>query len=171
MEGDLAPSSDLPTHLALYKAFQSLGGIVHTHSRWATIFAQMGQGIPALGTTHADTFYGEVPCTRRMTALEIQGSYEQETGNVIIERFANLDANAVPAVLVDSHGPFTWGKDAGQAVHNAVVLEEVAMMAWHTLTGRGAYAEPISQTLLDKHYLRKHGQNAYYGQKTDHERD
>ncbi len=161
-EGKLNPSSDTPTHVALYNAFASLGGIVHTHSRWATIFSQMGRGIPALGTTHADYFYGEIPCTRKMTRAEIEGAYEQETGNVIIERFRNLDPAAVPAALVHSHGPFTWGKDAQEAVHNAVVLEEVAMMAWHTF--QQAQTSAMQQELLDKHFLRKHGENAYYGQ-------
>lgn len=165
VEGKLSPSSDTPTHLALYTAYAELGGIVHTHSRWATIFAQMGRGIPALGTTHADYFYGEIPCTRRMTPQEIQGEYEKETGNVMIERLQALDPMAVPAALVHSHGPFTWGSDAAQAVHNAVVLEEVAMMAWHTLTP--VDASPMQRELLDKHYLRKHGTNAYYGQKKE----
>lgn len=164
VEGDLAPSSDMPTHVALYKAFLALGGIVHTHSRWATIFAQMGLGIPALGTTHADYFYGEIPCTRRMTSAEIQGEYEKETGGVIIERFARLDPAQVPAVLVHSHGPFAWGKDAMDAVQSAVVLEEVAMMAWHTLSLQGEGFPAMQQELLDKHFLRKHGKNAYYGQ-------
>lgn len=164
VEGDLNPSSDLATHLVLYKAFPSLGGVVHTHSRWATIFAQLGQGVPALGTTHGDYFYGEIPCTRRMTDTEINGEYEKETGHVIVERFNGMDAAQVPAVLVDSHGPFTWGKDAMEAVHNAVVLEEVAMMAWHVLAVKGAATTPMQQSLLDKHYLRKHGKNAYYGQ-------
>lgn len=165
VEGELNPSSDLDTHLVLYKAFPSLGGVVHTHSRWATIFAQMGRGVPALGTTHGDYFYGEIPCTRPMTEAEIAGAYEKETGNVIVERFANLDAAAIPAVLVDSHGPFAWGKDPIEAVHNAVVLEDVAMMAWHVLSQKGQDVSPMQQALLDKHYLRKHGANAYYGQK------
>ncbi len=165
VEGDLNPSSDLATHLVLYKAFPSLGGVVHTHSRWATIFAQMGKGVPALGTTHGDYFYGEIPCTRRMTETEINSEYEKETGNVIVERFQGLNAAAIPAVLVDSHGPFTWGKDPMEAVHNAVVLEEVSMMAWHVMSIKGADAGPMQQELLDKHYLRKHGANAYYGQK------
>lgn len=165
VEGDLNPSSDLATHLVLYKAFPSLGGIVHTHSRWATIYSQMGKGVPALGTTHGDYFYGEIPCTRRMTEKEISGEYEKETGNVIVERFKGMDAASVPAVLVDSHGPFTWGKDAMEAVHNAVVLEEIAMMAWHVMSIKGADVAPMQQELLDKHYLRKHGANAYYGQK------
>ena len=162
MEGTLHPSSDTDTHLALYKAFPNLGGIVHTHSRWATIFAQQGRGIPALGTTHADYFYGEIPCTRRMTEEEIAGRYELETGHVIVETFADLNPDAIPAALVHSHGPFAWGKDPMEAVHNAVVLEEVAFMAWHTQLPT---PQPgMQQALLDKHYLRKHGANAYYGQ-------
>ncbi len=164
VEGDLNPSSDTDTHLVLYRAFQNIGGVVHTHSRWATIFAQAGRGVPALGTTHGDYFYGEIPCTRRMTAEEIGGRYELETGNVIVERFRHLDPDSVPAVLVHSHGPFCWGKDANEAVHNAVVLEEVAFMAWHNLA-LDAALPPMQQELLDKHFLRKHGKNAYYGQK------
>ena len=163
-QGDLNPSSDTDTHLALYRAFQNIGGVVHTHSRWATIFAQAGRGIPALGTTHGDYFYGEIPCTRRMTAEEIGGRYELETGNVIVERFRHLDPDSIPAVLVHSHGPFCWGRDAKEAVHNAVVLEEVAFMAWHNLAWDAALP-PMQQELLDKHFLRKHGKNAYYGQK------
>ena len=163
-EGDLNPSSDTDTHLALYRAFRNIGGVVHTHSRWATIFAQAGHGIPALGTTHGDYFYGEIPCTRRMTAEEIGGRYELETGNVIVERFRHLDPDSIPAVLVHSHGPFCWGRDAKEAVHNAVVLEEVAFMAWHNLAWDAALP-PMQQELLDKHFLRKHGKNAYYGQK------
>lgn len=164
VEGELDPSSDTPTHLELYKAFPTAGGIVHTHSRWATTFAQAGLGIPALGTTHADYFQGEIPCTRKMTEAEIRGDYEKETGKVIIERFERLDPAAVPAAVVYSHGPFTWGKYVEDAVHNAVVLEEVAMMAWHNLSFN-AKIMPMQQELLDKHYLRKHGENAYYGQK------
>lgn len=164
VEGDLNPSSDTDTHLVLYRAFPNIGGVVHTHSRWATIFAQAGRGVPALGTTHGDYFYGEIPCTRRMTAEEIGGRYELETGNVIVERFRHLDPDSVPAVLVHSHGPFCWGKDAKEAVHNAVVLEEVAFMAWHNLA-LDAALPPMQQELLDKHFLRKHGKNAYYGQK------
>lgn len=163
VEGDLNPSSDTDTHLVLYRAFQNIGGVVHTHSRWATIFAQAGRGVPALGTTHGDYFYGEIPCTRRMTAEEIGGRYELETGNVIVERFRHLDPDSVPAVLVHSHGPFCWGKDAKEAVHNAVVLEEVAFMAWHNLA-LDAALPPMQQELLDMHFLRKHGKNAYYGQ-------
>ena len=164
VEGKLRPSSDTATHLELYKTFTSIGGIVHTHSRWATIFAQAGRNIPALGTTHADYFYGEVPCTRKMTETEINSQYEKETGKVIIERFADINADTMPAVLVHSHGPFTWGKDATDAVHNAVVLEEIAFMAWHNLS-LDPLVQPMQKELLDKHYLRKHGKNAYYGQK------
>ncbi len=165
VEGKYKPSSDTPTHIALYKAFPALGGVVHTHSRWATTFAQMGRGIPALGTTHADYFYGEIPCTRKMTPEEIGGEYELETGNVIIETFNSkgIEADQVPAVVVYSHGPFAWGKDAMDAVHNAVVLEELAFMAYHSLQMRPEL-ESMQQELLDKHYLRKHGKNAYYGQ-------
>lgn len=165
VEGKYKPSSDTPTHVALYKAFPSIGGIVHTHSRWATTFAQSKMGIPALGTTHGDYFYGEIPCTRLMTPEEISGEYEKETGNVIIEtlRLKGIDPAQVPAALVASHGPFAWGKDAMEAVHNAVVLEEVAFMAFHCLQ-LNKDIEPMQQELLDKHYLRKHGANAYYGQ-------
>ena len=166
VEGKYKPSSDTPTHVALYKAFPALGGIVHTHSRWATTFAQAKVGIPALGTTHGDYFYGEIPCTRCMTPAEIAGEYEKETGNVIIETFQvkNTDPAQVPAVLVASHGPFAWGKDAMEAVHNAVVLEEVAFMALNAIQLNPGIG-PMQQELLDKHYLRKHGANAYYGQK------
>ncbi len=163
VEGRYKPSSDTPTHLVLYRAFPGIGGVVHTHSRWATVFAQAMQGIPPLGTTHADDFYGEVPCTRLMTDAEICADYEAQTGEVIVERFRSLDPQTMPAVLVAGHGPFTWGADAAEAVHNAVVLEEAAFMAWHTM--RLGKTEPIPQALLDKHFLRKHGKNAYYGQK------
>jgi len=163
VEGILKPSSDTPTHIELYKAFPTIGGIVHTHSRWATSFAQAGRSLLPLGTTHGDYFYGEIPCTRKMTKLEIEGQYEKETGSVIRETFQGKDPDAIPAVLVHSHGPFTWGPSPMQAVHNAVVLEEVAFMNFHTLM-----LEPttpsMQQDLLDKHYLRKHGANAYYGQ-------
>ena len=164
VEGDLNPSSDTDTHVVLYNACPEIGGIVHTHSRWATTFAQAGRGIPALGTTHGDYFYGEIPCTRKMTANEIGGKYELETGNVIVETLKDKQPNDIPAVLVHSHGPFTWGTDPKNAVHNAVVLEEVAFMAWHALQMRPDLP-PMQQELLDKHYLRKHGANAYYGQK------
>lgn len=163
VEGKLKPSSDTPTHLVFYRHFQAIGGVVHTHSPWATSFAQAGRGIPALGTTHADYFYGEIPCTRKMTPEEINGAYEEETGLVILEAFAKRNPMEVPAVLVNQHGPFTWGKDAMDAVHNSVVLEEVAKIAFHTMQlnpGMGT----MDQVLLNKHFLRKHGANAYYGQ-------
>ena len=163
VEGKWKPSSDTATHLELYKAFPDCGGVVHTHSRWATSFAQAGVPIRAMGTTHADYFYGDVPCTRAMTDAEIGGEYEKETGKVIVETFAGRDSAAVPGVLVFAHGPFTWGKDPAEAVHNATVLEEVAFMNYHALRldpARGS----IQRALLDRHYLRKHGKNAYYGQ-------
>ena len=159
------PSSDTPTHLVLYHDFKEIGGVVHTHSEWATSWAQMGLPIPALGTTHADYFYGEIPCTRKLTSEEVNSQYELETGHVIVETFhdKNMDPSAVPAVLIDGHGPFSWGKSANDAVHNAVVLEQVAKMAHHALTMNKVTG--IDQFLLDKHYQRKHGKNAYYGQK------
>ncbi len=163
VEGKWKPSSDTATHVALYNAFPNIGGIVHTHSRWATSWAQAGRGIPAYGTTHGDYFYGEIPCTRKMTPTEIGGKYELETGNVIIETFAGKVPDDIPAVLVHSHGPFTWGKDPHNAVHNSVVLEELAFMAFHTEMMNPGIV-PMQQELLDKHYLRKHGKNAYYGQ-------
>ena len=162
VEGKWNPSSDTPTHLVLYKAFPEIGGVVHTHSRWATIFSQAGMDGRALGTTHADAFYGDVPCTRKMTPEEIAGAYEAETGNVIVETFRDRDPMEVPAVLVNSHGPFTWGKNAAKAVENSVILEEVAMMAWHTVHMNPGVT--FQQELADKHYFRKHGANAYYGQ-------
>ena len=165
VEGNKNPSSDTPTHLVLYRSFKNIGGIVHTHSRMATSFAQAGKGIMPLGTTHSDYFYGEIPCTREMTGAEIKGEYEAETGNVIVETFSNRELNPddIPGVLVKNHGPFSWGTDAFNAVHNAVVLEEVANMNFNTLLINPDVAR-ISQNLLNKHYLRKHGANAYYGQ-------
>jgi L-ribulose-5-phosphate 4-epimerase len=164
IEGDLNPSSDLPTHLALYKAFKNIGAVTHTHSRWATIWAQAGKPIPALGTTHGDYFYGEIPCTRLMTPGEIADQYELETGNVIIETFIGINPDYMPGVLVHSHGPFTWGKDAMEAVHNSAVLDELAMMSWHNNMIDPTLPQ-MQQELLDKHYLRKHGPDSYYGQK------
>lgn len=163
-EGRFKPSSDTPTHLELYRAFENIGGIVHTHSRWATSFAQAGKGIIPMGTTHADYFYGEIPCTRAMTPAEIGGEYEKETGTVIIEAFRGIDPMTIPAVLVKSHGPFTWGKTAAEAVHNAAVLEETAFMNYRAI-GINPQIGRMQQELLDRHYLRKHGVNAYYGQK------
>ena len=164
VEGRLKPSSDAPTHVALYNSFPEIGGVCHTHSRWATSMAQAGLGIPAYGTTPADYFYGEIPCTRDMTQEEISSAYEANTGAVIVETFKNLNPNFIPGVLVKNHAPFTWGKDAGEAVHNSVVLEEIAMMAIQCKT-MNPLIKPMSQTLLDKHFLRKHGSGAYYGQK------
>lgn len=164
VEGKWKPSSDTPTHLVLYNAFPHIGGVVHTHSRNATSWAQAGRGIPAYGTTHGDYFYGEIPCTRKMTAKEIAGEYEAETGNVIVETFQGKSPDDIPAVLVHSHGPFTWGNDAHNAVHNAVVLEELAYMALQTESLK-FNTSTMQKELLDKHYLRKHGKNAYYGQK------
>lgn len=165
VEGKLNPSSDTATHLELYNSFQNIGGIVHTHSRYATVWAQAELDVPALGTTHADYFYGDVPCTRRLTDSEIATNYEKNTGLVIIEEFARrgLDPIAMPGVIVSGHAPFCWGKNALDAVHNAVVLEEVAMMAVSTRQLNRTIK--IQQTLSDKHYFRKHGANAYYGQK------
>lgn len=163
VEGRLRPSSDTPTHLVLYKAFPQVGGIVHTHSTYATAWAQAGMGIPPLGTTHADYFHGQVPCTPDLTQEMIAGDYEAETGNIIVETFADLDPVHTPAVLVKNHGPFTWGRDAAQAVYHARVLEEVARMAQLTFSLNPS--ADISKDLIDKHFLRKHGPNAYYGQK------
>lgn len=173
VEGEYKPSSDTATHLVLYKAWPKLGGIVHTHSRWATSFAQAGRGIPALGTTHGDYFHGEIPCTRRMRPQEIgtpydtgsESPYEMETGNVILETFAQLGISPeeIPGVLVHSHGPFVWGSSPLDAVHNAVVMEEVAFMDFHSIMLETSLL-PMQQELMDKHYLRKHGVNAYYGQ-------
>ena len=164
VEGRWRPSSDTPTHLALYQSFPAVGGITHTHSTFAVAFAQAGLPIPALGTTHADYFYGDIPCTRSLTAAEIQAAYEKNTGLVIAETFQGKDPLAVPGVLVKGHGPFTWGKNAAESVYHAVVLDKVAEMALHTLSLSPA-APRVPQHLLDKHYFRKHGANAYYGQK------
>ncbi len=164
VEGKWKPSSDTPTHLVLYKAFSNIGGVVHTHSRHATAWAQAGRGILPYGTTHGDYFYGEIPCTRKMTKEEIANEYEKETGNVIVETFKDKSADDIPAVLVHSHGPFVWGSDSDNAVHNAVVLEELAFMAYQTEQLKPEVTK-MQQELLDKHYLRKHGKNAYYGQK------
>ena len=163
VEGDYNPSSDTPTHLELYKVFKEVGGIVHTHSPWATSWAQAGRSIPCYGTTHADYFYGEIPCARSLTEDEINGEYEKNTGLVIIETFEGKNPMHIPGVLCSNHGPFTWGIDADNAVHNAVVLEEVAKMACRTeLLMPGVASAP--QVIQDKHFLRKHGANAYYGQ-------
>jgi L-ribulose-5-phosphate 4-epimerase len=163
IEGKYKPSSDTPTHIELYKAFKDIGGIVHTHSPWATSFAQAKKSIPCYGTTHADYFYGEIPCARALTSEEIESEYEKNTGLVIIETFKDLNPMFMPGVLCSNHGPFTWGKDAAEAVHNAVVLEEVAKMALRTQT-LSPDSGGIPQVLLDKHFLRKHGKDAYYGQ-------
>ena len=163
IEGDKKPSSDTPTHLVLYKAFKDIGGVVHTHSRFATVYAQAGLGIDPIGTTHADYFYGTIPCTNDMTDTQIDGEYEKETGNVIVDTFKGKNENEIPAVLVKNHGPFVWGENVENAVRNSIVLEEVAFMNLH--------AEKLSvkkitmpKKLIDRHYLRKHGKNAYYGQ-------
>ena len=168
VEGDLNPSSDTATHAELYRRFKDIGGVVHTHSRWATIWAQAGRDIPAYGTTHADYIYGPIPCARDLTKEEVERAYELETGRVIASHFEDngIVPAHVPGVLVNSHGPFSWGKDAKKAVENAAVLEEVAMMAWHTealpqTMPRG----PMQAYVLEKHFMRKHGPNAYYGQK------
>lgn len=164
VEGDMNPSSDTKTHLELYKAFPEIGGVVHTHSPHAVAWAQAGRDIPALGTTHADYFYGDIPCARNLTAEEIEEDYEKNTGKVIIEIFKGVNPMHVPAVICRNHGPFTWGKDAAQAVYHAVVLEEVAKMAMFTQS-INPKVEGAPQCILDKHFMRKHGPNAYYGQK------
>lgn len=166
IEGDLNPSSDTATHLELYKAFPEIGGVVHTHSPWSTKWAQAGRSIPAYGTTHADYFYGPIPVTRKLSEAEIAEAYEVNTGKVIIETFKDLNPSAIPGVLVDGHGPFNWGTDAYKAVENAVVMEELAKFAYYTQS-LSPNKEPIDQFLLDKHYLRKHGANAYYGQSSN----
>lgn len=163
VDGDLRPSSDTPTHLALYRAFPEIGGVVHTHSTYATAWAQAGIDIPNIGTTHADYFHDAVPCTPDMTRGEVEGDYEQETGNVIVKRFEGLNPVHTPGVLVKNHGPFTWGKDAHEAVHNAVVLEQVAKMASIAFTINPRLT--MNPLLVEKHFSRKHGPNAYYGQK------
>lgn len=163
VDGRYRPSSDTPTHLELYKAFSNIGGVVHTHSPWATSWAQAGRGIPCYGTTQADYMYGEIPCVRNLTQSEIDEGYEKNTGVLIAASFGQLDYEAMPAVLCRNHGPFTWGRDAADAVHNAVVLEEVAKMASRCEL-INPQAEPAPQRLLDKHYYRKHGAGAYYGQ-------
>jgi L-ribulose-5-phosphate 4-epimerase len=163
--GKWKPSSDTATHLVLYRKFPDVGGIVHTHAQWATSWAQAGRGIPVYGTTHADYFYGEIPCTRPMAEQETGENYEAVTGNVIVERFEGTDPMQMPGVLVHGHAPFTWGKDPAEALHNAVVLEEIARMAFRTeVLGN---TSPVERHLLDRHYLRKHGKDAYYGQNKD----
>ncbi len=163
VQGELAPSSDTPTHLELYRRFPKIGGICHTHSLWATIWAQAARPIPCRGTTHADYFYGEIPCTRPLTKAEVAEDYEKNTGVVIAKQFNDINYEEIPAVLVAEHGPFSWGKDAKEAVHNSVVLERLAQMAYYTRQLAGD--KVINQYVLDKHYLRKHGPDAYYGQK------
>ena len=177
VEGDLRPSSDTPTHVELYKAFPNIGGVVHTHSTYATAWAQAGRDIPNIGTTHADYFHDDIPSTRDMKKAEVFSEYEKETGTVIVERFKGLNPDDTPAVLVKNHGPFAWGTDADNAVHNAVVLEEVAKMAFiactihsdFTSAKKDVYTETgkpsMNKHLIEKHYSRKHGPNAYYGQK------
>ena len=171
IEGNLNPSSDTPTHLVLYRAFPNIGGVVHTHSTYATAWAQAGRDIPNIGTTHADYFYKDIPCTRNMKKTEVFGEYEKETGNVIVECFKDINPDDTPAVLVRNHGPFTWGTDANNAVHNAVVLEEVAKMAFISSTihlntlDLFTHVPSMNKHLIEKHYSRKHGPNAYYGQK------
>ena len=162
VEGSLKPSSDTPTHLVLYKAFPAIGGVVHTHSTYATSWAQAGIDLPNIGTTHADYFSGPIPCTRDMSQAEVEGAYEEETGNVIVERFRKLNPEYIPGVLVKNHGPFSWGKDAHEAVHHAVVMEQVAKMAFVALTVNPRLS--MNPYLIQKHFFRKHGPNAYYGQ-------
>lgn len=163
VEGKLKPSSDTETHLELYKNFDDINAVVHTHSPWATSWAQAGKDIPCFGTTHADHFYGKIPCTREMRDEEIKADYEKKTGRLIVETFKDKDPHQIKAVLVSGHGPFVWGEDAVKAVKNSVVLEEIAKMAYHTVQ-LDKNKQPINSTLLDKHFLRKHGKNSYYGQ-------
>ncbi len=163
VEGRLRASSDTPTHVVLYQKFGDIGGVVHTHSPWAVAWAQAGRSIPVLGTTHADCFYGDIPCTRALRDDEINGDYETETGNVITQTFDSINPSHMPGVLVRGHGPFTWGKDCMQALYNAVTLENIAMIAYHTLM-LNKTPDPIQSALLDRHFLRKHGKDAYYGQ-------
>jgi len=162
VEGKYKPSTDAPTHLFLYKSWSSIGGVVHTHSAYATAWAQAGKDIPPFGTTHADHYYGEVPCTRQLSDNEIKTDYELNTGKVIVERLGISEPLAVPSALVNCHGPFCWGLDPGEAVYNAVALEEIARMAFYTILLN--HSKPVDQNLLDKHFQRKHGKNAYYGQ-------
>lgn len=162
-EGKLKPSSDTATHLVLYREFENIGGVVHTHSTWATIWSQLGRKIPPCGTTHADYFYGDIPCTRKMSVEEIHRDYEQETGLVIAETMTGMNPQHCPAVLVNDHGPFSWGETPAMAVHNAVVLEEVAKMAYYTELMQ--QKNSMDKVLMNKHFLRKHGKNAYYGQR------
>ncbi|HHU72317.1 MAG TPA: L-ribulose-5-phosphate 4-epimerase [Clostridiales bacterium] len=163
VEGNYKPSSDTATHLELYKKYPEIGGVVHTHSTWAVTFAQAGMSIPAFGTTHADYFYGDIPCTRELTEEEISENYELNTGKVILETIGDNDPMAIPGIVVKNHGPFAWGRSAAGSVYNAVVMDKVAEMAYKTMT-LNPRAQRVSQYLLDKHYLRKHGANAYYGQ-------
>lgn len=165
IEGSLRPSSDTPTHLVLYKAFQNIGGIVHTHSTYATSWAQAGKDVPNIGTTHADYFHDAIPCTADMTETQIKGNYELETGKLIVERFKNLDFVHTPGVLVKNHGPFSWGKDANEAVYNSVVMEQVAKMAYISYNINPSLT--MNSDLIEKHFSRKHGPSAYYGQKKD----
>jgi L-ribulose-5-phosphate 4-epimerase len=165
VEGELKPSSDTATHLELYRKFKNIGGVVHTHAEWSTSWAQAGKPIPPYGTTHADYFYGEVPCTRDLSKEEIEGAYELETGKVIVETFQDINPDEIPSVLVKGHAPFSWGKTPNDAVHNAVVLEYLSKIAFRNqLLGNST---PVAQCLLDKHFLRKHGKDAYYGQNKD----
>lgn len=165
VEGKYNPPADIATHIELYKSFPGINGITHSHSRWATIFAQMGMGIPALGTTHADYFHGEIPCTRKLRTYEIRGDYEREIGAVIVERFkkGKISYEEIPGVLVCNNSPYTWGPSPLNAIHNAIVLEEVALMAWHCMALPDKYLVPMQKDLLERHFSRKHGSDATYG--------